>query len=124
MQTRLFANADELVFTTHLPQMLASLKLEGTAPVVASGNFGYVLLQEKPCNGITVRVWHYLLNGAGHFTVKEEKPVLRLQFQLTNHLQYEPDGMQHLVFYEHGYNLFYIPHEQSHVDFPAEGIYT
>jgi AraC-like DNA-binding protein len=125
MQTRLIANnLDDLVFSHHLPPMLAAFTFEGTTPLVASASFGHVLLQEKPCNGITIHLWHFLLNQGCDLTIVREQPVLRLQFQLTNQVQCEPDGLPPLSFYEHGYNLLYIPTERSRIHFETEGIYS
>jgi AraC-like DNA-binding protein len=125
MQTRLIADTiGELTFSWQLPPFLAVYTLPGHVPSVAAASFGHVIWQEIPCNGITIRMQHYLLNHGCRFTCIEEKPVLKLQMQVTNHVQYHLEGLGNNIFYEHGYNLLYMPHPQSQLHFPSEGIYS
>lgn len=124
MQTRLIANSDNLVFTHHLPAPLADYVLEGMTPRAASASFGQVLLQEKPCNGITIRIWHFLLNQGCDCTIINEEPALHLRVQLINQVHYEPEGLPLLSFYEHSYNLLYVPPEKTSIRFDTEGMYS
>jgi hypothetical protein len=125
MPTKFFADTDgELSFSWQLPPFLAAYTLPGNVPAVAAASFGHVIWQEIPCNGITIRMQHYLLNEGCDLTCIEEKPVLKLQLQITNHVQYHLNGLGHTTFYEHGYNLLYMADPQTQLHFPSAGIYS
>lgn len=125
MQTKLIEDRfGELTFSHHLPPLLATYSISGSVPAVASASFGSVLWQEIACNGITIRVQHYLLTAPCNFTCTEERPVLKLLFHVSNHIRYQIDGLGSLTFYEHAYNLLYLPDKQNRLHFPQEGIYS
>jgi len=124
MQIKLIAdNYRELAFTDQLPDVLANYLVPGASPVTASGNFGHVLFQQLQCEGISIRLQHFIMNRACTFTMQELEPLLKLRFHLINHIQYHIEGLGNLVFYEQGYNLLYFPFQNHRVHFQHSGVY-
>jgi AraC-like DNA-binding protein len=124
MQIKMIAdNFKELVFSDQLPGALTDHLVPGATAFVASGTFGHVLLQQLQSNGISIRLQHFLMNRSCTFTMLEFEPLLKLRFHLTNHIQYHLEGLGNLVFYEQGYNLLYVPFQNTRLHFQSAGVY-
>jgi AraC-like DNA-binding protein len=124
MQIKLIAdNYKELAFTDQLPDRVANYLIPGASSVTASGDFGYVLFQQLQCDGIFIRLQHFLMNRSCTFTMQEFEPLLKLRFHLINHIQYHIEGLGNLVFYEQGFNLLYFPFQNHRIHFQNAGVY-
>ena len=124
MQIKLIAdNYKELSFTDQLSGVLDAYQVPGATSMATSGSFGHVLFQQLQCNGIFIRLQHFIVNRGCTFTMQEDEPMLKLRFHLTNHTQYHIEGLGNLIFYEQGYNLLYIPFQSHRVHFQHAGVY-